>query len=36
MFTRAHVLEPELSSAIKYLKNIIHIKLNVHWGNDFA
>jgi len=28
-FARAHPLEPELSSAIKYFSNLIHIRLNV-------
>ena len=29
LFTRAHPLEPELPSAIKYFFNLIHIRLNV-------
>jgi len=29
LFTRAHPLEPELPSAIRYFFNLIHIRLNV-------
>ena len=29
LFTRSHPLEPELPSAIKYVFNLIHIRLNV-------
>ena len=36
LFTRAHPLDPELPSAIKYFFNLIHIRLNVFRSDGFA